>query len=961
MSPTVTTHVERLAFDSPIHIAAIVAIGIALAGLFAWSLRRERGVIGAKNAVLFWMLRAAALGVALWMLLAPSTIRFQRSTTRQSIAIAVDVSRSMQTVDPPESADELRWALAAHEAGKDRSALAAADRALAAATLAEHRLLAATTALKNEEPERTALEAAAAAHEAIERTKANLRNLAGRIASAESSAGDRTDLEPLREQVDRVSQMLAGSEFRRLGTWASAAKTGQEPLNSDWRESLADLERQTAAVRRRLAELTGKIYEPSIAPLGAGEFTLDDTRKAPRLARVTRFIESLDAAALRPLAVDADVRYASFDWALFPVAAQNAAAAIASQANEPRNDVDRKQGSRDEDDSPVTDLSAALAQLRRTKHEQPLAAVFLFTDAAHNRPGARDPRQLAAEFEGTPIYVVPIGSVERTRDVELKTVSAPGVVMKDDDVVIEAAIEAYQCEGESLRVELLRDGAVIQDRTLELESSSSMHRVRFNAQLAEVGMARLQVRVAPLDGEQSEENNFDQFEINVTRNHIDVLLADELPRWEYRYLSQLFRRDEKVACDELLFRPRRIATGRRQESQEFPSTADEWAEYDVVLLGDVSTERLSVASQESLAAFVRERGGTLVMIAGDEFMPQGYVNQPLEDLLPVAKLGGDEPAAVDGYAFHVTEDGRRHHALMIADTEESTQIAWDFINRNSPVHSISQYRRPRPSARTLISAVPRTSLDVEQDAAQNALLCWQPLGRGRVVYLASPETFRLRFLHGDRLHYRFWGQLLRWAIADDLATGSQWANIRTDRPEYRDGQRVQVTVQLNDESGKPATGAVVEAAAIGAGDSQVAVPLEPDEAVPGRYVGVFEGLPSGVYRVEPKGADVERLRKSAGGEEQETPAASFMVRAPVNRELLDTRSDRALARQIAEASGGQALPPTAVSEVLALTNLKPIITEKTETLPLWVEWKYLWIVFGCLFAEWCVRKRMGLS
>ena len=44
-------------------------------------------------------------------------------------------------------------------------------------------------------------------------------------------------------------------------------------------------------------------------------------------------------------------------------------------------------------------------------------------------------------------------------------------------------------------VELLRDGAVIQDREVRLESSPAVHRVRFNAQLAEVGPARLQVRI----------------------------------------------------------------------------------------------------------------------------------------------------------------------------------------------------------------------------------------------------------------------------------------------------------------------------------------------------------------------------------------------------------------------------------------------------------------------------------
>ena len=62
-----------------------------------------------------------------------------------------------------------------------------------------------------------------------------------------------------------------------------------------------------------------------------------------------------------------------------------------------------------------------------------------------------------------------------------------------------------------------------------------------------------QVSITPLDDELSDENNFDQFEVNVTRSEIKVLLADEMPRWEYRYLTQLFRRAPKIECDELLF------------------------------------------------------------------------------------------------------------------------------------------------------------------------------------------------------------------------------------------------------------------------------------------------------------------------------------------------------------------------------------------------------------------------
>jgi hypothetical protein len=412
-----------------------------------------------------------------------------------------------------------------------------------------------------------------------------------------------------------------------------------------------------------------------------------------------------------------------------------------------------------------------------------------------------------------------------------------------------------------------------------------------------------------------------------------------------------------------LFRPRLLATGRRTETKTFPITADEWGQYDVVLLGDVSSQNLPVPAQQSLVTFVRERGGTLVLIAGDESMPQGYTHQPLEQLLPVGKVNeGSDPGSFDGYSFHVTQEGWQHHALMIADTQDTSRIAWDFINRNSPIYTISAYRQARSTAHTLITAIPRSSAGTELDSGQNSLLCWQPVGRGRVVYLASPETYRLRFLRGDRLHYRFWGQLLRWAIASDLAAGTQLVSIRTDRPDYRLGDRVEVVVRLRDEAGNAVGGADAQAIAVAENGSRMAIPLQADESEPGRYLGSFNRLPTGIYRVEPAGSSVDRLLATSN-EEYGAPAVttSFTVRPLPNRELLDTRSDRALAQQIADATGGQMLPPTAVGEVLALTNSDPIVTESTQAIPLWVQWKFLWIVFGCLFSEWAMRKQMGLS
>jgi hypothetical protein len=385
-----------------------------------------------------------------------------------------------------------------------------------------------------------------------------------------------------------------------------------------------------------------------------------------------------------------------------------------------------------------------------------------------------------------------------------------------------------------------------------------------------------------------------------------------------------------------------------------PVDVDEWDQYDVVILGDLPPEHLSVAAQESLAEYLRVRGGTLVLIAGREAMPQAYRKSPLEDILPVQPLERSALQDAKSYAFRLTREGRDHPALMIAESDQATQVAWDFVNQFSPFHEISDWRAPRPSARTLISAVPRGKSD-EKDPG--AFLCWQAVGRGRVLYFSGPETYRLRFLRGDRFHHRFWGQLLRWAIASDMTAGSELVRIRTDRSRYTTREPLDVWVHLNDSEGR-AVESDDEQLRITSTDREQVVPLVPSREVPGKYRARLASLAPGVYRVEPFGPRVDPLQQESP---QGAVSASFTVQAELPRELSDTRCDRALAQQIAKVTGGQVLPPTAVDEVFALMDLDPIVTEKVERRPLWLEWKYLWIVFGCLLSEWVVRKWKGLS
>jgi hypothetical protein len=559
-----------------------------------------------------------------------------------------------------------------------------------------------------------------------------------------------------------------------------------------------------------------------------------------------------------------------------------------------------------------------------------------------------------------PIYVVPIGNTVLQRDVLLHRVEAPATVAEKDSAVIDIIVTGFDCEGQSTVAVLRHEGREIDRKPVQFTGNRSDYRIRFMVPATKLGWQEYVVEVEPVEEETNTANNYQPVSFEVVREKIRVLLADGMARWEYRYLNQLFRREPHVEFDELLFNPRLQGTGKLADRPEFPRNVDGWAGYDVVILGDIGPRQLSAESQQALEDFVRTRGGNLFIIAGQNSMPNAFTGQPLMDLLPVELAKDVVPQ--QGYTLNLTEEGRFHSALLIADSAEQSRREWQRIYRRFPVFGLSDYSRPKATARTLIEAVSESTGQVTEEnngrEVNNAFLCWHRVGAGRVAYLAAPDTYRLRFLRGDRMHHRFWGQFLRWITAANAGAGTDLVRLQTDRTRYADGEPVEVTAWLKDPAGRPLEGEAIQVEARTFNNEAASVELTPDADVAGRYFGTLSDLKAGAYQLGVRGKVVDELLKQTEGADE--VKATITVTATDSIEMLNTQCNRALLEQVAQMTGGQVIPPTAISEVLQLVSFTPEVSESIERKPLWNRWSNLFIVLGCLFTEWVVRKAKGL-
>jgi hypothetical protein len=932
--------VERMDWEGVVAGPTALAIFAALSVWTAWSLWRERFAVGRGWAAAFWVLRMVAFGCALWMLAGPTQLRIERTTQPQSIAIFADGSESMDVVDAPDPADSVRWAMAVSEGGHD-SALEECDRLLVNLGAAHAECERLDLLVKEHRPVGQLKTARASVAALVGRAA---EHATGAVAAlADEDAG-------LAERAERIETLLKGPARESLAAVDASLSASQRAFGEDLAVKIEQCAEAIATARRRAAVMAADLAQ------SASDESPAERADADRMTRREKVSHTLDAFEKQVEGKLADgVRIRRYRFDDRPTAVDGGEGwthALASATTDTAN------FQADPEARPATNLSAVLEQLASEGARDATRLALVLTDGRHNSPDVKAPQEVATQLAGTSVYVVPIGSAVRMRDVLLHRVEAPSTVAEKDSALIDVIVSGFDCESESTTVVLRHEGREVDRKEITFAGPQGDQRARFKVPAAGLGWQEYVVEVEPIEDEVNTANNFMPVSFEVVREKTLVLLADGVARWEYRYLNQLFRREQHVDFDELLFAPRVHGSGNLADRPEFPRDVAGWSRYDVAVLGDVTPQQLPQESQQALVDAVRERGCNVILVAGGNAMPEQFAGQPLMELLPVER--DPNVFAREGYQVKVTDEGRFHSALLILDSLEESVGVWEQIYERFPVYGLSDYSRPKSTARTLLAAVPESAGEVTAFGAatpEHAFLCWQRVGAGRVAYLAAPETYRLRWRRNDEMHHRFWGQLLRWITASSAGAGTDLVRLQTDRTSYLAGESVEVTAWLKDANGRPLAGESITAQAESfEKKNAVSVELTADEDVPGRYFGKLEKLPAGAYQVTVEGGVVDKLTPAGA----EPVVSTITVRSADSVEMMNTQCNRALLDQVAKITGGQVIPPTAIDEVLRLVSFTPEVNERIERTPLWNRWTNLLLVLGCVFTEWVVRKGKGL-
>ncbi len=611
-----------------------------------------------------------------------------------------------------------------------------------------------------------------------------------------------------------------------------------------------------------------------------------------------------------------------------------------------------------------TNLYDALRVLDTELRGVPLVAGVMLSDGADNSAGS--PAEMAAELgrKNIPIYCVGVGDPNPPNDYEVMRVYCPREVRCNTSVEIQASIRATGFD-KPFQVILTRGERVLETVNVVPDPDVDIHPVRLTFRPDDQGTFRYAVEIPSAPGELIEDNNRYEFLVKVTDKRLPVLYLEGSPREEYRFLRRaLFRdKDFRIASilrtegpkkyilqgaepeDGLKEAPGPGARGPRDKDiNGYPETKKHLYRFEAVILGDIEATYLTRKQREITEAFVRERGGGLLMLGGvNSFNLGNYQDTMIEKMLPVILPRPNVAYQHREFSIALTKIGEKHPVMRQTGNRPVDRSLW---SQAPTLVGYNPIREVKLGAEVLAT----------EPKSGNPVLVVQNYGSGRVAAFATGGSWHWQMAVPvtDELHEKFWKQLVRW-----LAVGSKGnISVRLDRDVFAANEPVSIRTKVLDNELNPIDNAkVTEVVAI------ITDPFGNKHKLPQEWVLSDEG----VYQAQYKPADVGDYQVEVIASLTEGPKLSQTTSFSVGETLTEFRDagqKRALLKDIAGKSGGKYVTAEEARHVCG--EVKKLIAKMKmdetirETRDIWDTPLLFGLLALALSAEWLLRRRAGL-
>lgn len=596
-----------------------------------------------------------------------------------------------------------------------------------------------------------------------------------------------------------------------------------------------------------------------------------------------------------------------------------------------------------------------------------LDAVILVSDGRNN--AGLDPTDVARKYAlaDVPIFTLGVGDPNAPRNVRIVGPSEPREALRKEEVAFDVTVSAEGLAGRQVTVTLtgIRDGEsprLLASAGTVLAADGEPVRVRLLHAFEDPGDWSLVFEVSGFPEETTTEDNTDRRFLRVEDQKIRVLYLEDMARFDYRYLKAALQRvDPSIEAQIFMFDASRDFVQEHSEGltplRDIPRTREEFQKYHVILLGDIPPERIAPTEAlrnewlQLLVEFV-ELGGGVGMQFGEGAMPEAWRGTVIEDLLPVeledpVTLQANPVDRISGYTPQLETPYAPHETVMLKRDPLGNAKLWhEGFDQMVLYYPVKQ-------AKAGAEVVLRHPTDSNR-YGKRVLMAAGYYPRGRTLFLATDQIWKLRNPYAERYYDSFWRNVVRWLAQGKLRRRDDRVDLRLDKVIVDAGERVRVTMELRDDELQPVQSreAVVFLRRADGEIDRRTLNVQPDE--PGTFEGTFTLDEPGTISVLVCAGDDPGGRILAREE--------VLVKFPDREFALSSQDVETLTAIATSSDGGRYFflgEADRLAEVFA--DRKPYQNEVgRETRPAWDNLWTLLAILGLLGVEWTLRKRARL-
>lgn len=536
--------------------------------------------------------------------------------------------------------------------------------------------------------------------------------------------------------------------------------------------------------------------------------TANATEDATRLTAVSDLLQSNDAAFLKSLSENNEVRLYNFGESARRVAtdATNPDPSATNETESPANTEIEN----------ATDITGAIASALSDVASNPIAGVIIFSDGIANRGAPLAAAAAKWQSEGVRIFTVGVGSDEEPPNLRIASLNAPELTsLRDPYEVTAEIVSATELPDEEIEIELIATSVSDDNQTpttlgtqrITMTDADQPQRVAFEVAPEAAGEYVLTARLSELDREADRADNERTTVVTVRDAQDRVLIVAGSPSYEYRYLTRLLERDDsiEVSCWLQSADVRAVRDGDTIIT-ELPRTADELFAYDAIILLDPYPDDFDSAFAATLRRFVSEFQGGILLAAGPHFTSRFLNDDRLQTFVDILPFTPEKSAAVllqsqstyrtDAWPYVLPPAARNHALVRLSDDAQANDEIWSALPQG-------WWRLPLAAPKPLANVLLQAGATGRRSANENEpLLVTQTVGVGKTAVLAFDGTWRWRAT-AEPYYNKFWVEMVRFLTTGRKETANRRGTIVLDRNSVQQNDYVKVDVRVLDDEFVP--------------------------------------------------------------------------------------------------------------------------------------------------------------